>query len=277
MRLVIDASVAVKWFVDEDGHEDAVAILQRHDECFAPELMLPAVAGAFDKKIKAGTLDSRQAIEAVNALRNNITIVDSAKFIEASFGLASELQHPIADCIYMACAIDLRAKLVTADRIFLKKAANGGYRRLVVELGHELDDDLPAQSLNSEEVAAIEKLASGVRTVFDFVRSKTGQPLGESGLKLYGSSDMEPAYNSPNYARLIRHLDQLGASKRHDLIALCWLGRGFDGENWTALVEHARSIDPGSHADTGYIISKLGSLSEGIERLKKLAQIETKS
>jgi len=277
VRLVIDASVAVKWFVKEDGHNDAVAILQRRDECLSPDLMLPEVAGAFDKKIKAGTLDPRQAIEAIKALRNNITIIEGAKFIEASLGLASELQHPIADCIYMACAMEVGAKLVTADKIFLKKAANGGYRRLVVELGHELEDDLPAQSLSGEEIASIEKLANDARAVFDFVRSKTGQPFGQLGLKIHNSADLRPAFDSPNYARLVSHIDQLSASKRHELIALCWLGRGFDGENWTALIEHAQSLDPRDQSDTAYIISKLSHVSDGVERLKTLAQTATKS
>jgi len=275
VKLVIDASVAVKWFVAENGHDDAVAILKRGDECFAPDLLLPEVAGAFDKKIKAGAMEQSQAIEALKALQGNMTMVAGAKLIEESLLLASELNHPVADCIYMACAMGLGAKLVTADKVFLKKAADAGYRRLVVGLGQETESDVPAAELSDIQISAIEKLAREAREVFDFVSAQVSFSFGKSDLRIYSTGDLRPAFDSPAYARLVRHLDSLAPMQRRQLIALCWLGRGFDGENWSSLLEHARSMESGDKSDTPYIISKLSHLSAGVERLKELS--ETKS
>jgi predicted nucleic acid-binding protein len=135
VRLVVDASVVVKWFVEEDGQTEAIGLLERGDECFAPDLIVVEVAGAFDKKIKAGTISREQASEAMIAIQSKMTMVAGARLIESALDLASELGHPVADCLYLACAIELGTPLITADHIFIQKAAAGGYGRLVLSLG----------------------------------------------------------------------------------------------------------------------------------------------
>ena len=49
MTLVVDASVAVKWFVEEDGRQQALQILDL-DEREAPDLIIAEVANVIWKK-----------------------------------------------------------------------------------------------------------------------------------------------------------------------------------------------------------------------------------
>ncbi|MCA3626386.1 MAG: PIN domain-containing protein [Methylobacterium sp.] len=270
MKLIIDASVVVKWFVREAGHEDALAILRRGDECFAPDLVVLEVAGALDKKIKAGTLTSEHAVEAIWSLQEHLSVLPSTPQIVAALELASELNHPLADCIYMACAIDIGATVVTADDGFVRKARNRGYGTLIRQLGHEALDHSPPQGLSSVELAHISTLAINVGKVFAFAQSKTEKRLGR--LNIVDTRLLKPAFDSPAYLKLVRELDSLASEKRHELIALCWLGRGFDGENWDDLVAHARLNEPGDRSDTPYIISKLHYLHAGLARLRTLSE-----
>jgi predicted nucleic acid-binding protein len=137
VKLVVDASVVVKWFVEEDGQTEAIAILERNDECFAPDLVLVEVAGAFDKKIKAGAVAREQAFEALITIQSKMTMVAGTRLIESALDLASELNHPVADCLYLSCALELGSLLVTADQIFIQRAAAKGYGHVVLALGNE--------------------------------------------------------------------------------------------------------------------------------------------
>ena len=49
MTFVVDASVALKWFVEEDGSERAAALLASKDLLIAPDLIVPEVCDAAGK------------------------------------------------------------------------------------------------------------------------------------------------------------------------------------------------------------------------------------
>jgi predicted nucleic acid-binding protein len=50
-RLVIDASIAIKWVVQEEGTEDALALRTRA-ELIAPDLIIAECANILWKKVK---------------------------------------------------------------------------------------------------------------------------------------------------------------------------------------------------------------------------------
>ena len=49
-----------------------------------------------------------------------------------------ELDHPVYDCLYLACAVHLGGVLITADDRFVRTVADSAYARFVRPLG-----DLP--------------------------------------------------------------------------------------------------------------------------------------
>ena len=66
--LVIDASVALKWFAKEEGHAEARAIVASDERLIAPDLVVvEAVNGAWSKW-RRGELDAADVARVAQAL-----------------------------------------------------------------------------------------------------------------------------------------------------------------------------------------------------------------
>ena len=55
MKVVVDASVAAKWLVDEEGSDAADTLLDGSFELFAPRLMASEVGSALRHKVRIGS------------------------------------------------------------------------------------------------------------------------------------------------------------------------------------------------------------------------------
>ena len=62
MRLVIDASVAVKWLVEEDGSDAANRLLNGNKDLYAPRPMASEVANALWRKARLSEIDEADAL-----------------------------------------------------------------------------------------------------------------------------------------------------------------------------------------------------------------------
>lgn len=126
--IVVDASVIVKWFIPEVGAVPAKALLATTDELIAPELARIEVASAF---IRKGIRQELAGADVETALRawfraladGQVFLLPNADDLAAAAKLALELQHPLPDCLYLAAAERLGVALVTADRVFIRRAA----------------------------------------------------------------------------------------------------------------------------------------------------------
>ena len=70
MALVVDASVAIKWFVDEPGANRARGLWEKRAGLVAPDLLVPEVCSALWRKVRLGQAVPDQAAEATRRLRN---------------------------------------------------------------------------------------------------------------------------------------------------------------------------------------------------------------
>lgn len=52
--IVVDASVAVKWFVEEEGHQFALSLLEQHLVIIAPDLIFSETTNVLWKKLRRG-------------------------------------------------------------------------------------------------------------------------------------------------------------------------------------------------------------------------------
>ena len=123
MSLIVDASVALKWFAEEIGSDKADAVLASPEDLHAPDLLLAELGNALRKKVRSGVVKRQQALEALqNAPRYFVQLHPLPGLALRAAEIALELQHPIYDCFYLALAERERCAMVTADERLLRKA-----------------------------------------------------------------------------------------------------------------------------------------------------------
>ena len=134
MTLVVDASIATKWFVEESGREQALQVLDLADRQ-APDLIVAEVANVIWKKALRGQVTDAQARAICGALpRYFETLHASEALIESAIGIALALRHPVYDCLYLCCAMRLGTRLVTADRRLIAAVADTELALLAVHV-----------------------------------------------------------------------------------------------------------------------------------------------
>ncbi len=132
--LVIDASVALKWFLDEPDSVAAVAIGTRHD-LVAPDLLLAEVANALWRSVRMGRLSAADGRSAASRLpREFAGLVAGSVLVGRALDIATALDHPVYDCFYLALAEREAAMLVTADRRLQERAAGTPWQQVVYDL-----------------------------------------------------------------------------------------------------------------------------------------------
>ena len=140
MHHVVDASVAVKWLVREDG--SAAADELRDLSLHAPTLLQVEVANVLRTLTARNTMTGSDAAEAFDLLFDAPIIwhEPNSAMMRAALAIALALGHPVYDCIYLAHAIDLGVPLITADRRF-HRAVSGhkDFSGITNLLGETLD------------------------------------------------------------------------------------------------------------------------------------------
>jgi predicted nucleic acid-binding protein len=118
---VIDASIAVKWVVEEEGTPESLA-LRTHAKLIAPDLLVAECANILWKKVARGELLHDEALIAAALLQQaDIELYPMRSLLAPAAQLAIELEHPAYDCIYLAFAAERGCPLVTADGRLLRK------------------------------------------------------------------------------------------------------------------------------------------------------------
>jgi predicted nucleic acid-binding protein len=136
MTMVVDASVALKWFVAEEQSDAAYRLLQSGERLIAPELIVAEVTNAAWRKLIRSEISHGQAATIASGIRySDVEMMPSAAFNERALEIAAELNHPVYDSLYLACAEDMDVTVITADRRFYRAAADGGFARRIVLLG----------------------------------------------------------------------------------------------------------------------------------------------
>ncbi len=135
MKLVIDASVAVQWFLPDERSDDAVHLFDAEEDLLAPDLLPVEVANVLWKRERlAGSppLDIRAAVGALTG--GALRLYSSLGLLPAASDIARELGHPIYDCLYLALAVAEDGEVVTIDRRLLGKTARTPWSGRVVDL-----------------------------------------------------------------------------------------------------------------------------------------------
>jgi predicted nucleic acid-binding protein len=129
--LVIDASIAIKWVIEEDGTPLALALRQKA-KLIAPDLLVPECANILWKKVQRNELVKEEALFAARLLQSaEVELLPMRSLFEAATRMSIEVDHPAYDCIYLALAIESSCQFVTADEQLLRKLQRGRQHTLV--------------------------------------------------------------------------------------------------------------------------------------------------
>lgn len=125
--IVVDASVALKWVVDEVDSEQAHALLTDlaagRASLIAPEHLIGEVGNGLRKRVAQRVLtveDALAALEAVPAL--GIEFIGDAERWFRCLRAAMDWQVTTYDALYVLLALDLGVELVTADARLTQRA-----------------------------------------------------------------------------------------------------------------------------------------------------------
>ncbi len=136
MALVVDASVAVKWLVVEDGSDAARDLLDDEEELHAPRLLLVSeVANAIWRKVRLGQVDRDSATQLIATMSDMPVRWHADETIGAdAIRLALAHDRPVYDLMYLALAQLLGVRVITADQRFANALASTDHGNLVVLL-----------------------------------------------------------------------------------------------------------------------------------------------
>jgi predicted nucleic acid-binding protein len=119
---VVDASVVVKWVIDEAGTSQALK-LRRH-VVSAPDLLVAECANIVWKKLHRSELTPAEASLAIGLLvRADIELIPMRSLARRAVDLSILLDHSAYDCMYLALAETAKRPFVTADVRLLRKLA----------------------------------------------------------------------------------------------------------------------------------------------------------
>ena len=274
MKLTVDASVVVKWFVREPFFEEARLLLAHRLTLSAPDILLAEFANTIWKKARQNEIpDTRPYLDELQSLAEIVSLCSINTLIARAAEVAQELNHPVYDCLYLACAEATESVLVTADRKFAKKVANGfgsdtvryvGSAGFADEIGTVATALVIGRDKIQELIDAYNLLADTEKHVFNTFHAET------PGLKWETDEMWKLSEDSPAYRRLYRLVEELNDEERIDLLALGWLGSGHYNANWRRNFEHAcKMIDLTEPRDElRYIVGHAHTWQAGLDRLR---------
>jgi predicted nucleic acid-binding protein len=114
--LVVDPSVVIKWFVPETRSEAARRLLRASHEYFAPDLLFAEIASVVARKVRRSELTPRDGSRLVDDIgKCAIVSVPCRGLSPDAQAIAAATGRTVYDAMYLALAVRLKTKLITAD------------------------------------------------------------------------------------------------------------------------------------------------------------------
>jgi len=117
-RYVVDASVAAKWYFEEEHSTEAARLLAQDDvELLAPDFIRIEVAAVAWKRVIRNEITAEKAEEIVDELgRVPIDLVPTVDLVAAALQTALRVRRSVYDSVYLTYAVQAGAALLTGDR-----------------------------------------------------------------------------------------------------------------------------------------------------------------
>ena len=134
---VVDASVAVKWYLPEEHSRQAACLLAPDSILWAPDLIYVEVGNVFWKRVQRGELDhDRARMFLSDFLASPLRIEVSPLLLEKAWDIATRYGRSVYDSLYLALANKLGVPMVTADLRFYNVLRETEFKEHMLWIGH---------------------------------------------------------------------------------------------------------------------------------------------
>ncbi len=138
-HVVVDSSIAVKWFLDEpfSSASRIIRLNAKEGRCllYAPDLIYAEVGNIIWKKQRFGDLEDSEAQTIITDFRAlTLRITPSVDLLAEAYQIAVTYQRSVYDSLYLALSVRRSCWFVTADEKLVN--ALGGVLPRVVWIGH---------------------------------------------------------------------------------------------------------------------------------------------
>lgn len=127
--LVLDASVIIKWFTQEEKREQAIDLREKHIngdiEIVVPDLILYEVSNALRFNPNFKECDIKEAIQSLFDIDINI-VVPVQETLQEAVDIAYSKNITIYDAFYIALAQTIGFDFITADKKLYEKTKDIG-------------------------------------------------------------------------------------------------------------------------------------------------------
>jgi predicted nucleic acid-binding protein len=121
---VVDASVVLKWFVPEVHSAAARRLLEHDHQYLAPDLVFAETTNAVWKKVLRGELSPADGQALVTDMETiAVETVPCRALAKDAYALATATGRSVYDAMYLALAVRLDTRMLTADERLAKALA----------------------------------------------------------------------------------------------------------------------------------------------------------
>ncbi len=126
MIVIVDASVAAKWFFIEEYSAAALDLLDNPFELHAPDFLYLELNSLLVKRVRRRELVIREAFDIEDEIESlPIQSYPTSALRKRAFEMALRTKSSVYDCLYLALAEALESRMVTADRKFFMALQDG--------------------------------------------------------------------------------------------------------------------------------------------------------
>lgn len=129
--IVVDANVAVKWYLPEAGSDAALELMDGTSPLFAPDLIRLEVLAAITRRVCTGEATAEVTMTRCNNWLRHlragaVTVLPEHEILDDAVSLSLQIPHTLQDCLYLAVANKLDASAAGNNNFPLSE-----YNRLV--------------------------------------------------------------------------------------------------------------------------------------------------
>ena len=135
---VVDASVIVAAFFQEQFADAAVTLLKSARPLHAPDLVIAEIASVIWKRHRRNEIDDAEAAGLLADFRTlPLHITSSGELIESAIELALRTDRTVYDCLYLALAVKTKSIMVTADKRLVNALGRTPLEKHIIWIGDQ--------------------------------------------------------------------------------------------------------------------------------------------